>query len=239
MSISTRPAASRLRDLGAAGHRQRLLRPAEAALAVGHHRQRAPGRRTIRRAARSSASASAYRPVQVGGEPGGLPDRRRPGRPGPGPRPRARRRPRGPRRAAGRPSPGAGDGVGVHGWPASSARPAPRGPARAGDVVRQRPARPGAGRVGRRCAAGGSGAGPSGRRRLLAPAAGPPAARRRACRRRRPPDRRCGSCRAGPRGLPARPAGRRGRRTGRRSGRRARCTGTPSVVASAVLVGHA
>ena len=40
--------------------------------------------------------------------PGGLPDRRRPGRPGPGPRPRAGRRPRGPRRAAGRPSPGAG-----------------------------------------------------------------------------------------------------------------------------------
>ena len=58
MSISTRAGGVQGGDLGAAGHRQRPLRPAEAALAVGHHRQQAWSPE-IRRAARSSASASA------------------------------------------------------------------------------------------------------------------------------------------------------------------------------------
>ena len=155
---------------------------------------------------------------RVGGEPGGLPHRADPA----GPLPRGHRVLRRPapgrRRAAGRPSPGAGDGLGVQLAPARRAQPAPPGRARAGDVVGQGgldPAR--AGRCSRRSA----GAGRSGAAAPARLAAG----RRAAVGRDR---RRCRRRRRGIRAAPARHGrgdaldGRSRSRTGRRIGHRAR-----------------
>ena len=106
MSISALPAASSLATSGLA---------AMASAFSGRPSPRSQSAITgsglwspdIRRAARSSASASAYRPVRYAASPAASRTAAtRPARSGPPPR--ARRPPRGPRRAAGRPSPGAG-----------------------------------------------------------------------------------------------------------------------------------